>query len=104
MFSVVKLLDNYRSHPSILDFSNRHFYKSELRARGDPVITHSLEAIDDLPKKRFPIIFHGIVGKDQREESSPSFFNPDEATIVKNYCQSLMSDRKKGISKLSSYG
>ncbi|KAF8632154.1 hypothetical protein AX17_004896 [Amanita inopinata Kibby_2008] len=95
--TVVKLVNNFRSHPSILEFSNRHFYKSELRPCGNPIVTHSLQDIDDLPKKGFPIIFHGIVGRDQREDSSPSFFNIDEATLVKKYCLGLMSNRKKGI-------
>ena len=63
------------------------------------MITHSLENIDILPTKRFPIVFHGIVGKDQRERSSPSFFNIEEATTVKKYCYNLIADRKKGISK-----
>ena len=58
LFSIVKLLNNFRSHPSILEFSNRHFYKSKLKACGDLVITHSLEDTKQLPKKCFPIIFH----------------------------------------------
>jgi len=94
--TVVKLLKNFRSHPDILAFSNEHFYASELKSCGDPVVTHSLENHEILPKKQFPIIFHGVAGRDQREESSPSFFNIDEATIVKQYCSSLVSDRKKG--------
>ena len=93
---VVKLLKNFRSHEAILQFSNAHFYNSELKSCGDPVITHSLENHEILPEKKFPIIFHGVAGQDQREESSPSFFNIDEATIVKTYCLNLVSDRKKG--------
>ena len=99
---VVKLLKNFRSHKDILAFSNTHFYASELKPCGDPAITHSLENHEILPKKQFPIIFHGVAGRDQREESSPSFFNIDEATIVKQYCTSLVSDRKKGTRKLFS--
>ncbi|KAF8621344.1 hypothetical protein AX15_007875 [Amanita polypyramis BW_CC] len=95
--TVVKLLKNFRSHEDIMHFSNIHFYNSELIPCGDPAVTHSLEDLDILPKKRFPIIFHGIAGRDQQEEANPSFFNIDEATIVKKFCVTLMADRKKGI-------
>ena len=32
-----------------------------------------------------------------QEASSPSFFNIDEATLVKKYCIRLLDDRKLGI-------
>lgn len=97
--SIVKLLKNFRSHPDILKFSNDRFYKSELKACGDPAMIHSLDNYEELPKKRFPVIFHGIVGKDERESKSPSFFNVDEVTLVKKYCMSLLSDKKYRLSK-----
>jgi len=53
---------------------------------------------EDLPKKHFPLIFHGIVGKDEQEKRSPSFFNIVEATRVKDYCISLLGNRKNGLS------
>ncbi|KAJ3819685.1 RNA helicase [Lentinula raphanica] len=95
--TITKLVKNFRSHPAILAFSNEHFYNRELQYCGNPVLTRSLENSEELPKKKFPLIFHGIVGKDQREESSPSFFNIEEASMVKKYCLSLISDRKNGI-------
>lgn len=49
----------------------------------------------------FPIIFEGIVGRDAREGSSPSFFNIDEATCVKRHCLLLIGNRKMGIRALS---
>lgn len=58
------------------------------------MLTRLFENSDELPKKKFPIVFHGIVGRDQQEASSPSFFNIDEATLVKKYCKSLVEDRK----------
>ena len=42
-----------------------------------------------LPNPQFPILFHGIVGKDDREASSPSFFNIDESTEAKVYVRKL---------------
>jgi Peptidase family C54 len=42
-------------------------------------------------------IFHGIVGKDERDKSSPSFFNINEATVVKKYCQDLIHNRSPRV-------
>lgn len=91
---IIKLVRNFRSHPAILEFSNEHFYNRELQYCGPDALIRSLENSDELPKKKFPLIFHGIIGKDQREASSPSFFNIEEATLVKKYCLSLVSERK----------
>ncbi|KAF5351006.1 hypothetical protein D9756_008275 [Leucocoprinus leucothites] len=95
--TIVKLVKNFRSHPDILQFPNERFYKSELQPYGNSAMVRSLENYDELPKKGFPIIFHGVVGKDEREKKSPSFFNPDEAILVRNYCASLVDNRKSGI-------
>ncbi|KAJ3573071.1 hypothetical protein NP233_g2668 [Leucocoprinus birnbaumii] len=95
--TIVKLVKNFRSHPSILQFPNEQFYKSELQSCGDFAMVRSLENCEELPKRGFPIIFHGVVGKDDREKKSPSFFNIDEAILVKKYCESLIGNRKSGI-------
>ncbi|KAK0204282.1 P-loop containing nucleoside triphosphate hydrolase protein [Desarmillaria ectypa] len=92
--TIMQLVKNFRSHPDILAFPNEHFYGNQLQACGDPLLTKSLENSDELPTKKFPIVFHSVVGRDQREESSPSFFNISEATLVKKYCASLIA--KKG--------
>lgn len=97
--SIVKLVKNFRTHPSILEFSNAHFYRGELEAAGNPALTHSLENWEELPKKRFPVIFHNVVGKDQREAGSPSFFNISEATEVKKYCQLLIGTKRNAVRK-----
>jgi helicase MOV-10 len=94
-------VNNFRSHPAILDFSNKQFYNNELIACGNPALTRSLENSDELPTKRFPLIFHGILGKDDREGSSPSFFNIGEATLVKKYVASLVGNRKLRIRECS---
>ena len=97
-------MKNFRSHPAILQFSNEEFYQSELQACGNAALIHSLDGYEELPKKKFPIIFHGVVGKDERESSSPSFFNIVEATQVKKYVMSLIGNRKNGISEFSTGG
>ena len=95
---IVKLVKNFRSHPAILEFSNNNFYNSDLQPCGDPVLTHSLLR-SDIVQKKFPCVFHGIIGKDERESSSPSFFNIDEATLVKKYCLQLIEDRRLRLSE-----
>jgi helicase MOV-10 len=95
----VKLTKNWRSHPDILKFPNDEFYKGDLIACADPVVTHSMLRWDCLPKPDFPIIFHAIAGKDEREASSPSFFNIDEASAVKSYVSELFGDRRLRVSK-----
>ncbi|KAI0344524.1 P-loop containing nucleoside triphosphate hydrolase protein [Trametopsis cervina] len=92
--TISKLIKNWRSHPAILKFPNDEFYRGDLKACGDPTVTHSLTRWDGLVKKDFPIIFHGIHGKDLREASSPSFFNIDEASQVNKYITNLVDDRK----------
>ncbi|KAJ7154607.1 RNA helicase [Mycena filopes] len=95
--TIVKLVNNFRSHPAILDFSNQQFYDGELIPCGNVALIRSLENSDELPTKKFPLIFHGILGKDDREGSSPSFFNIGEATLVKKYVLALVGDRKLRI-------
>lgn len=97
----MKLVKNFRSHPDILEYPNRIFYRGELQAHGDPVITHSLLGYERLPRKGFPIVFHGVVGRDQREASSPSFFNIDEVSLAKEYALDILDNRRLGISTCS---
>ncbi len=90
---VTKLVRNYRSHPYILHISNQCFYQNELQACANEMLRESLCGWEGLPKRNFPLIFHGIVGEDMREERSPSFFNPEEVVIVMNYVEDLVSAR-----------
>ena len=52
-----------------------------------------------LVSRSFPIVFHALYGKDDREASSPSFFNIDEVTQVKTYVETLRADRRYRIGK-----
>ncbi|KAM4701901.1 helicase MOV-10 [Discoglossus pictus] len=99
---VTKLLKNYRSHPDILYVPNDLFYDNELLAEADEMITHSYCSWEKLPRKGFPIIFHGVLGKDEREGNSPSFFNINEIEEVMTYLEYLLkSQGKKGLAKIS---
>ncbi|KAK1226913.1 hypothetical protein PQX77_010082 [Marasmius sp. AFHP31] len=92
--SVVKLTKNYRSHNAILKFPNERFYGGDLEPCADPKVANLFLNSSHLASPKFPIVFHSISGKDDREASSPSFFNIDEVTAVKALVQRLRSDRK----------
>ncbi|KAH8829468.1 P-loop containing nucleoside triphosphate hydrolase protein [Flagelloscypha sp. PMI_526] len=92
--TIVKLVKNFRSHPDILAFPNEHFYKNELQPSGNHALIYSMENSPELATPRFPLVFHSVQGKDDRERFSPSFFNIAEASVVKQYCLQLLSNRK----------
>jgi len=94
---VVKLLRNYRSHPDILHIPNRSFYDGELIPCADEAARSVLCSLSELPKRGFPLVFHGVVGRDEREERSPSFFNVDEISVVMQYVGSLLESRRPKI-------
>ncbi|KAH7924376.1 P-loop containing nucleoside triphosphate hydrolase protein [Leucogyrophana mollusca] len=92
--TVVKLVKNFRSHPTILKFPNERFYAADLEPCGDKKVIDAFIGYPKLPSKKFPIIFHAVSGKDDREASSPSFFNIDEVTQVKTYIKELRDERR----------
>ncbi|XP_064228773.1 helicase MOV-10 isoform X4 [Aotus nancymaae] len=99
---ITKLLRNYRSHPTILDIPNQLYYEGELQACADVVDRERFCRWAGLPQQGFPIIFHGVMGKDEREGNSPSFFNPEEAATVTSYLKLLLApSSKKGKARLS---
>lgn len=86
--TIVKLVKNFRSHASILQYSNECFYGNDLEACGNQDINAFIGS-RILPNSHYPIIFHAIPGLDQREANSPSFFNVDEVLQVKAYVEEL---------------
>uniref|UniRef100_A0A452UKG3 RNA helicase n=1 Tax=Ursus maritimus TaxID=29073 RepID=A0A452UKG3_URSMA len=99
---VIFLLLPPRSHPTILDIPNRLYYEGELQACADVVDRERFCRWEGLPRQGFPIIFHGVMGKDEREGNSPSFFNPEEAATVTSYLKLLLApSSKKGKARLS---
>jgi len=93
---VVKLLRNYRSHPDILHIPNNSFYNDELIPCADKA-SQSLCDWSGLAKRGFPVVFHGVVGRDEREERSPSFFNVDEVSVVMQYVGQLVDSHRPKI-------
>ncbi|MED6293051.1 hypothetical protein CHARACLAT_006828 [Characodon lateralis] len=99
---VTKLLRNYRSHPSILKIPNERFYDGELEACADEYSRNFYCTWEHLPKEGFPVIFHGVAGIDDRESSSPSFFNVTEVEVLMDYVRKLLeSQGKKGVAKIA---
>ncbi|KAK9970577.1 hypothetical protein ABG768_026510 [Culter alburnus] len=99
---VTKLLLNYRSHPSILEVPNELFYDGELKACANEISSNQYCNWEHLPKRGFPVIFHGVPGKDERESNSPSFFNKFEIEIIIDYLKKLLlTQAKRGISRIS---
>ncbi|KZT68330.1 RNA helicase [Daedalea quercina L-15889] len=92
--SVVKLVKNFRSHEAILKFPNERFYRGELQPCAESRVTHAYIGCPILANKNLPVFIHSISGKDDRESSSPSFFNIDEASQVKAYVRMLKDDRR----------
>jgi helicase MOV-10 len=55
------------------------FYDSQLIPCANEALRSSLTKWEVLPNRNeFPILFHGVEGKDEREGNSPSWFNPTE--------------------------
>ena len=99
-----KLVRNYRSHPSILKVPNEMFYNNDLVASADVFRTHAYQSWEHLPKKGFPLIFHGVEGEDMREGNSPSWFNSEEATIVRDYVELLVNGTRTNRCKPEDIG
>ncbi|RUS17586.1 P-loop containing nucleoside triphosphate hydrolase protein [Endogone sp. FLAS-F59071] len=91
----VQLLNNYRSHPSILKIPNQLFYRSRLVAKADTLLTYSLVEHPILPAKGFPILFQQMDGKDEQEGDSPSWFNSLEVTAVVKLVKNFLEERGK---------
>ncbi|XP_067932378.1 putative helicase mov-10-B.1 [Watersipora subatra] len=95
---VTKLVQSFRSHPDILKVPNDLFYESELQVCADQASRERFCNWEGLPQKDFPLIFHGVNGKEDREASSPSWFNVHEVGVVQDYVRELMESRSPTVS------
>ncbi|NXY41678.1 M10L1 helicase, partial [Ceuthmochares aereus] len=95
---ITKLVKNYRSHSALLALPSKLFYHKELEVCADPSVVTSLLHWRKLPRKGFPLIFHGIRGNEIREGRSPSLFNPTEAVQVMQYCCHLAKNENAAVS------
>ncbi|KAL7534989.1 hypothetical protein ACHAXR_006195 [Thalassiosira sp. AJA248-18] len=101
---ITKLVHNYRSHPKILCIPNKLFYEGDLIAEADITRSHRFVDWEHLPTRGFPVVFHGIEGEDMREANSPSWFNAEEAQIVKMYVDLLIKDTRRNRCKPEDIG
>ncbi|XP_067446394.1 RNA helicase Mov10l1 [Thunnus thynnus] len=86
---VTKLIYNYRSHEALITLPSKLFYQGELCFKAPRAVVDSLCQWKNLPKKGFPLLFHGVRGTEMREGNNPSWFNPVEAVQVMLYCCQL---------------
>ncbi|KAG9001266.1 hypothetical protein FRB93_012193 [Tulasnella sp. JGI-2019a] len=93
--TVVKLVKNFRSHEAILDFPNDQFYAGKLEVHGDRQVINRFLSSTVLPNPKFPVVFHGVAGMDDRSPDSPSYFNDAEIKVVAEYVERLLADRGK---------
>ncbi|KAA1478146.1 P-loop containing nucleoside triphosphate hydrolase protein [Dentipellis sp. KUC8613] len=98
VISVVQLQQNRRSQAAIIAFSNSLFYEDSLRARADLALARSLFHSAVLPNREFPVMFHGIKGREEQRKLSKSFFNTVEAQQALQYCRTLLEDRERPVS------
>lgn len=93
---VVQLLDNYRSNPGILQFSNVLFYESKLRAKlAEPEKSCGL-GWPYLTNKKLPIMFHCVKNPSKSELNGNSYFNDSEIELVCFYVKLLLEKGIKG--------
>ncbi|GAA5878816.1 hypothetical protein JCM8547_004841 [Rhodosporidiobolus lusitaniae] len=87
------LTQNYRNHPSILHLRNLLFYANELVPRAPAKIANASEDWKGWPGKGFPLVSHAVKGRDEREGSSPSFFDVGEMSVVRNVVEGLRAKK-----------
>jgi helicase MOV-10 len=90
---ITQLTDNFRSHEAILDFSNKNFYNSILKAKQDKQIANFAVGWEVLPNKKVPLIFQA--SWIPSEMDGTSHYNNGEVSFVKYYVGLMMC--KKGI-------
>ncbi|KAI9444105.1 P-loop containing nucleoside triphosphate hydrolase protein [Lactarius indigo] len=95
--TIVDLQRNRRSHGTITAWPNRYLYRDRMHAFASPDVSHMLLRSDVLPRMDFPMVFHGIRGRELRTQHSPSYLNVHEASVVRDYCLRLTEDRKHKI-------
>src|SRR5690554_3766379 len=90
----MELINNYRSHPKILEFPSKEFYNGKLEAKAPELIVNQLLGWSKLQNPNFPILFCATRGKDEREGDSPSFFNRNEAMNISKLVSHLIEEKE----------
>merc|ERR1719376_1353957 len=91
---ITKLTRNFRSHAALLALPARLFDSNELIPCGDKSMVMSclqFPGLTEAGKGTTPLLVHGVIGQDLREQSSPSFFNPEEVVVVMDYIEQVLA-------------
>lgn len=91
---IVQLTDNFRSHRSILDYSNKQFYNSILNAKQKESIANFALGWKLLPNPEVPVVFHA--SWTPSEVDGTSQFNCGDIAIIQKYVGSLLKDGING--------
>jgi helicase MOV-10 len=92
---IMQLVQNYRSHPAIIDFSNRQFYDETLRFCCPENVCNYAIGWHQLPNEYFPVLFHNNeLG--QEDPVGISLKNVQEAKIVEKYVKDLLRNGING--------
>lgn len=91
---IVQLTDNFRSHESILSFSNKNFYNSILNAKQEKKIANFALGWKLLPNPDFPVIFNASWTASENEGTS--LFNNGDINFIMNYVNALLKDGING--------
>ncbi|KAG9414015.1 hypothetical protein AC1031_013218 [Aphanomyces cochlioides] len=96
---ITKLVNNYRSHVSLISLSSKLFYNNELFACADPRLVDSMCQWEELKgRSQFPLLFYGVYGEQQKKLESQSYSNPLEAIKVADVIDSLLASTTANIS------
>lgn len=94
---VTQLLDNFRSHPAILQFSNVLFYESKLRAKIQEPERSFGTRWPYLSNKKFPVLFHCIKTPSKIIKGGTSSYNEGEIDMVAFYVELLLKVGVGGV-------
>ena len=84
-----------RSHPRLISLPGELYYKSELVPSAERSLVDNclgFRGLTEAALGQTPFLFHGVIGQDTRDASSPSFFNPEEVVTVVDYIKMLLED------------
>lgn len=87
---VTQLLDNFRSHPAILQFSNVLFYESKLRAKIQEPEKSFGTRWSYLNNRKFPVLFHCVKTPSEVKKGETSSYNKGEIKMVRFYVDLLL--------------
>lgn len=83
---VTKLRISYRSDKRVMVVNNELFYHNELLFKNS-----TPKRWLNLLNVKNPLIFHCVKGRERREYTNPSWFNPNEAIVVLSYVNRLFN-------------